>query len=130
VHFTAASGVGQLLLFVGDGSISQNTYVLSVPELEMVQSLDIPGLAWADGPPDGLYVVATQNRALSSSNGSTGLTLVVLEPGPSGRWNVRRELELVAGHGVEAGRIAYSEALGGFFVPSPSTGHLFFVTAR
>lgn len=124
VHYVDDGDADQAILFVGDGSISQNAYVLSVPELTLVQDLNIKGLAWAAEIGEGRLVVG-QNRSIGDSRQSSGITLVTLTRDSAGKWNLRRDLELETGGGSYALRIVCTEDGQRCYTPSAKTGLLY-----
>lgn len=129
MQHVVVDGVERLLLFGGDGSMDKNGYVLSVPELDLIQMLDVPGLSRAAESVDG-GLLGVRDQALAAAKASTGLALATLHRNTDGGWETGQELELVAGHGVEGARIVLSPSPGTFFIPSPTTGQLFVVSTH
>jgi hypothetical protein len=127
VHFTSAGGPDRVLLFVGDGSITQNAYVLSVPDLLLVQELGIPGLSWAVESADGLSIIAVQNRSLASEASDSGISLVVLRKDAAAGWEITERFELISGSGLSGNSIAAAPLLRRLYVPSTRTGQVFVV---
>jgi hypothetical protein len=130
VHYTSTGGVDRLLLFVGDGSISQNSYVLSVPDLTLAQELGIPGLSWGAESADGSSIATVQNRSLWSESSDSGITLILLRKDAAAGWEVAERLELIAGAGLPGDAIAAAPFLRRFYVPSVNSGQVFVVEER
>ena len=126
MHYTTTAGGDRVLLFVGDGSITQNAYVLDGNNVANVQTLGTPGLASGTESSDGASVIVSQNRNTSGGGQNSGLTIIRLIKGSGADWAVGEKLELLNA-AAEAGKLATVVQLDRYYVLSPSTNQVFVV---
>lgn len=129
LHFYERDGIQRLLVFIGNGSITQNAFVLSVPDLEEVQDLNTEGLAWGAELADGSVVVG-QNWSIAGSQHTSGISLVRLAPTGQGKWRVSREMELEAGIGSGPVHLTCSITLNLCATPSSRSGNLYLFSVK
>ncbi len=92
MHYTNIGTDERVLLFVGDGSISQNSYVLD-PLLGHIQTLGIVGISEGTEGVDGNSVIVSQNRGNASPQNS-GLSIIRLEKDSAAGWTQVQKLVL------------------------------------